>query len=111
MPRPAKTRPPPQPPGGGPGPLLLVDAGMLARYDAMGLLDRLAGRARQGGRPLWLLCPQPDPGRGPRIGRTAVPYQAGLGEWIELPDAWVENARRAAGAVSSATKTGVGELT
>ncbi|MFI6583515.1 BREX system serine/threonine kinase PglW [Embleya sp. NPDC050493] len=78
----------------GVGPVLLVDAGVLARYDAMGVLDRLATRSRQGGRALWLLCPQPDSARAPRLGTTAVPYQSGLGEWIELPDAWVANAGR-----------------
>jgi hypothetical protein len=81
-------------PDAGRGPVLLVDAGVLGRYDAMGVLDRLAGGARNGGRPLWLLCPQPDPARAPRLDRTAVPYQSGLGEWIELPDAWVINPQR-----------------
>ncbi|MFK0194893.1 BREX system serine/threonine kinase PglW [Kitasatospora sp. NPDC090308] len=76
-------------------PVLLVDGGVFARYDAMGVLDRLAGRSRNGGRPLWLLCPQSDPARDPRLGTVAVPYQAGLGEWIELPDSWVNNAHRA----------------
>jgi hypothetical protein len=32
-----------------------------------------------------------------------VPYQAGLGEWIELPDSWVRNAHRA-GAVGAGMK-------
>ncbi|MCQ4043248.1 BREX system serine/threonine kinase PglW [Streptantibioticus rubrisoli] len=73
----------------GDGPVLLVDAGVLARYDAMATLERLADRARHGERALWLLCPQSDPARPPRLGRTAVAYQSGLGEWIELPDAWV----------------------
>ncbi|WP_327066321.1 BREX system serine/threonine kinase PglW [Kitasatospora sp. NBC_01302] len=89
---------------GGPGrPVLLVDSGVFARYDAMGVLDRLAGRSREGGRGLWLLCPQSDPARDPRLGTTAVPYQSGLGEWIELPDSWVNNAHRA-GASGEATK-------
>ncbi|MDH6114361.1 serine/threonine protein kinase [Kitasatospora sp. MAP12-15] len=89
---------------GGPGrPVLLVDGGVFARYDAMGVLDRLAGRSRDGGRGLWLLCPQSDPARDPRLGATAVPYQSGLGEWIELPDSWVNNAHRA-GATGKATK-------
>ncbi|MFJ6769399.1 BREX system serine/threonine kinase PglW [Kitasatospora sp. NPDC091257] len=80
----------------GPGrPVLLVDGGVFARYDAMAVLDRLAGRSRNAGRGLWLLCPQSDPARDPRLGTTAVPYQAGLGEWIELPDSWVNNAHRA----------------
>ncbi|MFF2747042.1 BREX system serine/threonine kinase PglW [Kitasatospora sp. NPDC058048] len=88
----------------GPGrPVLLVDGGVFARYDAMAVLDRLAGRSRNGGRGLWLLCPQSDPARDPRLGTTAVPYQAGLGEWIELPDSWVNNAHRA-GESGEATK-------
>ncbi|MEV0591168.1 BREX system serine/threonine kinase PglW [Nonomuraea cavernae] len=79
----------------GTGPVLLTDAAVFARYDAMGVLDRLAAAARQGGRGLWLLCPQGDPAREPRLGTVAVPHQAGLGEWIELPDSWVTNTHRA----------------
>lgn len=71
------------------GPLLLVDCGAFARYDAMSVLERLAEASRQGGRPLWLLCPQEDTALPPRLGTTSVPYQSGLGEWIELPDVWV----------------------
>ncbi|NML54292.1 BREX system serine/threonine kinase PglW [Streptomyces sp. R302] len=83
--------------GGARVPLFLTDAGALARYDAMGVLNRLAERSRGGGRGLWLLCPQDDPARPPRLGTVAVPYQAGLGEWVVLPDAWVENAHRSGG--------------
>jgi len=80
---------------GEPGvPLLVTDAAVFARYDAMGTLHRLAARARQGGRGLWLLCPQADATAAPHFGTTVVPYQAGLGEWIKLSDSWV-NARRA----------------
>lgn len=80
--------------GAGTGPVLLTDAAVFARYDAMGVLDRLAEASRQGGRGLWLLVPQPDPSREPRLGQAAVAYQAGLGEWIELPDSWVNNTHR-----------------
>lgn len=90
---------------GGSGPVLLRDAGVLARYDGMGVLDRLAASARLGLRGLWLLCPQNDPAREPRIGTVAVPYQAGLGEWIELPDSWVQNAHRG-GELAKATRSG-----
>ncbi|MDG9716038.1 BREX system serine/threonine kinase PglW [Streptomyces sp. DH24] len=85
--------------GGGAGPVLLTEAGVFARYDAMGVLDRLASAARRGGRGLWLLVPQADPSREPRLGQVAVPYQAGLGEWIQLPDTWVGNAHRGSGEV------------
>lgn len=81
-------------PGAGAGPLLLTDATVFARYDAMGVLNDLAELARRGGRGLWLLVPQEDPAREPRLGRRAVPYQAGLGEWIQLPDAWVAPGRK-----------------
>ncbi|MBL1113575.1 BREX system serine/threonine kinase PglW [Streptomyces sp. 110] len=83
------------PSGGLTSPVLLTDSGAFARYDAMGVLERLADVARDGGRGLWVLCPQSDPARPPRLGATAVPYQAGLGEWIELPESWVANAHRA----------------
>jgi hypothetical protein len=37
-----------------------------------------------------------------------VPYQAGLGEWIQLPDTWVGNAHRGSGeGVASASASGV----
>ncbi|MER7048871.1 BREX system serine/threonine kinase PglW [Streptomyces jumonjinensis] len=78
----------------GSGPVLLTEAAAFARYDAMGILDRLAEAARQGGRGLWLLVPQADPSREPKLGQVAVAYQAGLGEWIELPDSWVDNKHR-----------------
>ncbi|MBO8203059.1 BREX system serine/threonine kinase PglW [Streptomyces smyrnaeus] len=86
-------------------PVLLTDAGAFARYDAMAVLERLADAARDGGRGLWLLCPQSDPARPPRLGSVAVPYQSGLGEWVELPESWVANAHRAE---SSATGAGAG---
>ncbi|MFD6312000.1 BREX system serine/threonine kinase PglW [Streptomyces nigra] len=85
--------------GGGAGPVLLTETGVFARYDAMGVLDRLASAARRGGRGLWLLVPQNDPSREPRLGQAAVPYQAGLGEWIQLPDTWVGNRHRGSGEV------------
>lgn len=89
-------------PTAGSGPVLLTDASVFARYDAMGVLDRLAEAARQGGRGLWLLVPQGDPAREPRLGQVAVAYQVGLGEWIELPDSWVQDRhRQAAGATAS----------
>ncbi|NDU73745.1 BREX system serine/threonine kinase PglW [Actinomadura sp. DSM 109109] len=80
----------------GSGPLLLTDTAVFARYQAMGVLSSLAAAARMGGRGLWLLCPQGDPFREPRLGTTAVPYQDALGEWIKLPDPWVTNLHRAA---------------
>ncbi|SCK48236.1 BREX system serine/threonine kinase PglW [Streptomyces sp. WMMB 322] len=76
------------------GPVLLTEATAFARYNAMGVLDRCAEAARQGGRGLWLLVPQSDPSREPKLGQVAVAYQAGFGEWIQLNDLWVTNAHR-----------------
>lgn len=77
------------------GPLLLHDTLLFARYDAMGVLARLAERSRRGAGTLWLLCPQADPSRPPHLGPTAVPYQSALNEWIPLPQSWTSNKHRA----------------
>ncbi|GJF32543.1 protein kinase [Kitasatospora sp. NE20-6] len=77
-------------PGADGGPLLLTEAAVLARYDALDVLDRLAELAREGRRPLWLLVAQSDPSDPPRLTGKAVPYQAALGEWIHVPEAWVK---------------------
>ncbi|MGR8007643.1 BREX system serine/threonine kinase PglW [Streptomyces hypolithicus] len=97
---------------GGPGtpPVLLTDATAFARYDAMGVLHRLAQAARHGGRGLWLLVPQSDPAREPKLGQVAVAYQAGLGEWIELPDAWVDDAHRAGSVANGGTEAHQGDV-
>ncbi|WP_280485230.1 BREX system serine/threonine kinase PglW [Nocardia farcinica] len=79
----------------GDGPLLLTDTLVFARYDAMGVLGRLAEQARRGRGGLWLLCPQSDPLRPPHLGAVAVPYQSALNEWISLPEAWIRNIHRA----------------
>ncbi|MFJ7158513.1 BREX system serine/threonine kinase PglW [Streptomyces sp. NPDC101118] len=91
-------------PTAGTGPVLLTEAAAFARYDAMGVLDRLAEAARQGGRGLWLLVPQSDPAREPKLSQVAVAYQAGLGEWIELPDSWVKDASTSRTAVTDGTE-------
>ncbi|MFR9673317.1 BREX system serine/threonine kinase PglW [Streptomyces sp. TR02-1] len=91
----------------GAGPVLLTEVAVFARYDGMGVLDRLAEAARQGGRGLWLLVPQADPAREPKLGHTAVAYQAGLGEWIDLPDSWVKK-DYLSGATDESVVSGVG---
>ncbi|MBF6354021.1 BREX system serine/threonine kinase PglW [Nocardia higoensis] len=87
----------------GDGPLLLTDTVVFARYNAMGVLSRLAEHARRGKGGLWLLCPQSDPLRQPHLGAEAVPYQSALNEWISLPEAWIRTVHRA----SPTTDTGV----
>lgn len=82
----------------GSGPLLLTDTAALGRYDALDVLGRLAGEARQGGRALWVLVAQSDPARAPRLAGQSVAYQAGFDEWIVVPDAWVTRKHLAPGA-------------
>ncbi len=80
-------------PVGGTGPLLLHDAGPLARYRGMDVLYAVAGRSRSRGRPTWLLCPVDDPGHPPRLDGELVQVVT-ENEWIMLPDAWVANEHR-----------------
>jgi hypothetical protein len=94
----------------GSGPVLLTEATAFARYDAMGVLDRCAEAARQGGRGLWLLVPQSDPSREPKLGHVAVAYQAGFGEWITLPDRWVKEAYSAEAARRVETQETEGDV-
>jgi hypothetical protein len=77
----------------GNGPLLLHDAGPLARYRAMELLEAVAGAARGGAGVVWLLCPMEDPGQLPKLDGTVVPIVT-ENEWISLPDLWVANGHR-----------------
>ncbi|MBF6175295.1 BREX system serine/threonine kinase PglW [Nocardia blacklockiae] len=77
-----------------PGPVLMVDTFAFARYNAIGVLNRLADQARHSGHGLWMLCPQDDPDREPRLGTVAVPFQAGFSEWIVLTDDWIRNTHR-----------------
>ncbi|MGW4849037.1 BREX system serine/threonine kinase PglW [Nocardia brasiliensis] len=89
------------------GPVLITDTSVFARYDAMGVLNRLAEQARHGGLGLWMLCPQDDPDRKPRLGTVAVPFQAGFSEWIVLTDDWIRNTHRAGTRNINADNTGV----
>ncbi|MEU8404314.1 BREX system serine/threonine kinase PglW [Nonomuraea sp. NPDC048892] len=75
------------------GPLLLHDAGPMARYEGLGVLQRLAEQARSGGPAVWLLCPMPDAARTPNLDGALTPARL-PNEWIKLPDAWVANQHR-----------------
>ncbi len=94
---------------GGRGPLLLVDAEVLARFGGFGLLGRLIERARSGGRrALWLLCPAEDAAAPPRLHTEILRVQAGSG-WIRLMDDWATNRHRGAGVGAAARDETVGE--
>ncbi|WP_153414422.1 BREX system serine/threonine kinase PglW [Nocardia macrotermitis] len=93
--------------GAAAGPVLMTDTVVFARYNAMGVLHRLSERARHSGHGLWMLCPQDDPERKPRLGTVAVPFQAGFSEWIVLTDDWIRNTHRADGSSIEADDRGV----
>lgn len=85
-----------------PAPLLLVSAGLLARYDLMSLITELEGAA---GRPtqtpsVWLLLPTAHQGL-PVIDGVAVPLVNNINntQALTLPQAWVENQHRAGATV------------
>ncbi|HEX6968759.1 MAG TPA: BREX system serine/threonine kinase PglW [Micromonosporaceae bacterium] len=81
----------------GGGPVLLLDAGVLARYRGMDLLYALADEARDGADSLWLLCPVEDANQPPRLDDSVV--RVGDNEWVALPDSWVANLHRSGTAV------------
>jgi len=83
----------------GPDHVLLTHPGLLARYDALGLLDELRERATrqpepgQALRALWVLVPADDPDALPTVQGKAVPVTTSA-EHFALPDAWLRNLHR-----------------
>jgi hypothetical protein len=78
-------------------PLLVTDAGLLARYD---LMDRMAllrdASGTAGGPPgLWFLLPMADSGL-PTIAGKAVPV-IGTGQWARLTTTWIAGVWRTGG--------------
>lgn len=76
-------------------PVLLVHPGLIARYDLMPMLARLASEAGNPGRlpALVVLVPMLLPGV-PAIDGSTVPV-VGTAQWAAIPDAWIANAHRA----------------
>jgi serine/threonine protein kinase len=83
-------------------PALLVNPGLLARYDLMPMLTDLAqASGTRGGPPsLWVLVPQADGGM-PMIDGASLPVMSAT-NWARLTDPWLANAHRAGGARSAA---------
>jgi serine/threonine protein kinase len=83
----------------GPDHLLLTHPGLLARYDALGLLDELRERTIRQPEPgqtlrtLWVLVPADDPDALPTVQGRAVPITSSA-ERFALPDAWLRNLHR-----------------
>ncbi len=78
--------------------LLLTYPGLLARYDALDLLDRLRERIHQyEGLPgVWLLVPSAAQQAMPVIDGKPVPVIT-PGQWARIPDAWLQNLHRCEG--------------
>jgi hypothetical protein len=77
--------------------LLVVNAGLLARYDRMGVVERMRDRANAPGDALhgaWLLIPCDGAYDLPVLDGKPVPV-IGPGHWARVPDAWIANAHRA----------------
>jgi hypothetical protein len=76
-------------------PALLVDPGLLARYEHMGLVAELMQTAGTAAGPpgIWLLVPQHGTGL-PIIDEVPVPIIASS-QWDRLTEAWLTNAHRA----------------
>jgi serine/threonine protein kinase len=76
-------------------PVLLVHPGLIARYDLMPMLTRLAGDAGNPGclPALVVLVPMPLSGP-PSIDGHTVPV-IGAAQWAAIPEAWIANAHRA----------------
>ena len=79
-------------------PILLVSAGLLARYELMTLITEVEEKAgRPGHTPgVWLMLPTTNQGR-PLIDGVAVPIVNNMQNVraLALPQAWVENRHRA----------------
>ncbi|MFZ0160309.1 MAG: BREX system serine/threonine kinase PglW [Kineosporiaceae bacterium] len=88
-----------------PGPLLLVEAGPLARYGALAVLSRWTDLASPRGRAVWLLVPQLIGNTGPVIDGRPLPLAAPSqffrldGEWIDTHFAEADTDERCDGAV------------
>ncbi|MBL0085868.1 MAG: BREX system serine/threonine kinase PglW [Ideonella sp.] len=91
-----------------PAPVLLVSAGLLARYDLMGLITELEENAgRPGHTPsVWVLLPTSHQGL-PVIDGVAVPMVNNIHNTraLALPQAWIENKHRAKTATAGRATT------
>ena len=76
-------------------PVLLVNCGLLKRYDQLGLLERLRDQAgtRDGLPGLWVLIPSDDQEELPVLDGKPVPVIT-PGQWARIPDGWLKNLHR-----------------
>lgn len=79
--------------------ILLVYAGLLARYNRLNLIERLRdqiGTSQSRLHGLWLLLAADQQSVLPTLNGKTVPV-IGPGQWARIPEAWIYNRHRAAG--------------
>jgi hypothetical protein len=72
----------------GEGPLLLVEASPLARYDKLSMLSRWTDLAAPRPRAVWLLVSQLSGNTGPVVDGRPLPLAA-PGQFVRLDDEWL----------------------
>ncbi len=84
-------------------PMLVIYAGLLARYEQMGLLERVREKVgRRGGIPgLWLLVP----GDHQALMDGKVVPVLSPGQRARIPESWIENRHRGSAARSAVAVT------
>ena len=80
-------------------PMLVIYAGVIARYEQMGLLERLRDKiGRRDGIPgLWLLSPGDHQAL---MDGKAVPV-LGPGQRVRIPETWIANEHRGKGSTGA----------
>lgn len=80
-----------------PGTPLLENVGLLARYEQLGLVDRLRARimAEGGLASCWLLIPADDQTERPAVDDHAIPVLS-ANEYSRVPRSWLSNVHRSA---------------
>jgi hypothetical protein len=75
--------------------LLLVNPGLLARYDQLEMLDRLRNRIGRPDSPrgAWVLVPADDTQVLPVLDGKPIPVIT-AGEWANIPEPWLQNVHR-----------------
>jgi hypothetical protein len=75
--------------------LLLVNPGLLARYDQLEVLDRLRNQIGRPGSPrgAWVLVPADDAQVLPVLDGKPIPVIT-AGEWANIPEPWLQNIHR-----------------
>lgn len=77
---------------GEPGPVVLTDASLLRRYDALGTLSRWMDLATPRGRAVWLVVPQLHANLGPLIDGRPLPLSS-PNQFTSIPSEWIDSRR------------------